>query len=213
MRLKSLTDADSPTRERGNSVLRAIPRLRVAFICGLLLANTAAPAYAARLVRISVEQDGKLILESHSGDDGFETPYLVWRQLKGAQLTPVNGFSLAPDPGEADSAVLRGRIIVDVQYGDRVETNELPLVLAAGKWHVEPAWVESHGPVGNLAEEQKKTDASRMETLGRDLRFSPRWLALSGFAAIVVLCLILVLIVAISWRRPGPASNSSRNEA
>ena len=175
--------------------------LSFALVCALFLALATTPTYAARLVHISIELDGKTVLSGHSSDDGFETPYIVWRHLKNAPLEPEAQLQLEPVPGETGKAVLRGKIAVDVQYGARIETDELPFTQVLGKWHVDPAWVEANGPPGNLVDEQRKTDELRREVFRRDFKNPFRILLLGGLGLLGVLVAILVLVLAVSWRR------------
>jgi hypothetical protein len=98
---------------------------------------------AARLVRISISVDGKVVMTSGWGDDGHPGADAVWRYLRQAKFTPPRNSQIEPDPSDASTATLKGRVVLDVAYGGRADVSELKLVRAAdGSWQVAPEEIE-----------------------------------------------------------------------
>lgn len=173
--------------------------LAFAFL-GMCIASS---AQAERLVRIAVLVDGKPVLEGHAGDDGFASPYLVWQHLKGAALNPSPGFQVEPAPEVPERATLKGEVVVDVQYAARVKTNELPLMLVAGNWQIDPAWIAATGPKGDRASEQSKTNALRAQVIARDLTFP---LLVAGSLLLIAVIAVLVVMFSMSKRKSNEAA-------
>jgi hypothetical protein len=118
-----------------------LPMLILALVVFLV---SSPPAFAARLVRISVSIDGKRVLESSAGDSGRQDADTVWRYLKNRNLRPVSGFRVEPDRDNRLRATLKGNVIIDVAYAGRAEDSELKLIRAEedAPWQIAPAEVE-----------------------------------------------------------------------
>lgn len=170
------------------------PTVLTSLVFAFLAFCLASAVRAERLVSIAVEVDGKPALEGHASDDGFDSPYLVWRHLKGAALAPSPRFQVTPSADDSERATLEGEIVVDVRYGAKVKTTELPLVLVAGNWQVDPVWVEANGPTGNLAAEQAKSNSLRGRVIVRDLTYP---IIIGG--GLLLIALIAILIVVLGW--------------
>ncbi len=123
------------------------------------LALLAQSAVAARLIRMSVQLDGKPILTSMTDDDAIPGPYTVWRYLKSRPFKAVKDVSLQPEADNPLKAVLRGKVRVVVEDCPAVETSELTLTRKSEQgntWFLDPEWVEAHGPPGNASEEWRR---------------------------------------------------------
>jgi hypothetical protein len=124
---------------------------------------TPGPAPAMRIIAMSVELDGKLILSATTGDNGHVAPYTVWRYLKTRPVEPVTGFTIRPASGRPLEAVLQGKLRVKVRYGAEVAASELKLTRRREgdqEWYLDPTWVEKNGPPGDPAEEARKVAAA-----------------------------------------------------
>src|SRR5262249_21254953 len=122
------------------------------------------PVWAARIVSLEVEQDGKVVLRGSAADDGLPRAPIVWRYLKSHRLQPVEGFALQPESGRPLEAVLRGNLRVHVRYGAEVQTTELRLTRESEQspsWQIDPAWVEANAPSGDLNPETARVEERR----------------------------------------------------
>jgi hypothetical protein len=123
---------------------------------GLLALVGLAPASAeaARLVRVEITVDGKLVLRSSFGDSGREDADEVWNGLKTLRFEATEEFAEL-SAGDAKEIVLKsqapvgelGQIVIDVSYGGRAETRELRLIRVAKdrrgfEWQLDPAEVD-----------------------------------------------------------------------
>jgi hypothetical protein len=100
-------------------------------------------ALAVRYVEFHVFVDGKLVLETSTGDEGADAD-TVWRYLKGLELRPVKEYKVEADKGDPLKATLTGKVVIDARYGGRAEVKELALVRdKPGKlWKIAPEEVE-----------------------------------------------------------------------
>jgi hypothetical protein len=128
----------------------------------LCVATIPAPVLGFRVVPMSVKLDGKEILVGRTGDNGYAGPYTVWRYLKTRPLSPVQGYAVHAEPERPLEAVLRGKLVVNVNYSVDRAVSELKLIRRqenSQEWYVDPDWVERVGPLGDPAEEERKIAA------------------------------------------------------
>jgi hypothetical protein len=123
-----------------------IPRWRSAvdllfLTCAVLLLPRA--AFAARILGISIQVDGKPHLAGRAWDSGSPPKAAVWRYLTSTELRP-EGVEVPSDPSDPLKATLRGKITINVRYGAKAEVQELHLVRRAlnAAWTVDPDDVE-----------------------------------------------------------------------
>ena len=116
--------------------------VNMALAVGVLLCCSQ-PAFALRFVSFEVLIDGKAVLETSKGDEG-EDADTVWRYLKDLKLRPVKGYRLEADGDDPLKATLKGKVVIDAQYGGRAEVKELKLVREKNSepWRIAPAEVE-----------------------------------------------------------------------
>jgi hypothetical protein len=133
-----------------------------------------------RVITMSVELDGKLILSATASDNGYAGPYTVWRYLKTRPMKPVTGFTIQPESERPLEAVLRGKLRVKVRYGAEVAASELKLTRRREgdqEWYLDPTWVEQNGPPGDPVEEARKVaageEAARKEYEERERLLAP----------------------------------------
>ncbi len=130
-------------------MLRFDPKHCVGLLVACLWLFHPGEVRAGRDIGIFVTLDGKQILLSASGDNGTPGPGTVWRYLKTTPLSPRDGFKVLPLPDQPLIALLKGKVVVEVNYGGKVETSELKLIrkrVDNDSWHIDPDWVEANGP-------------------------------------------------------------------
>jgi len=122
---------------------RVTGRLHMIVLAAGSLLCFSPPAFALRFVKFEVSIDGKVVLETSTGDEG-EDADTVWRYLKKLELRPVKGYKLEADGGEPLKATLKGKVVIDAPYGGRAEVQELKLVREkdGAPWKVAPAEIE-----------------------------------------------------------------------
>lgn len=116
---------------------------------GLLCLTSAAEA--ARLVRIKISLDGKVVLEGYYGDNGRQDAATVWTYLDKAEFEPADGFRLEPNKDDPNTATLNGKIVVEVQYSGQAAGGSLNLVRSktqAGQWRLAAGERERLGKPG-----------------------------------------------------------------
>jgi hypothetical protein len=127
-----------------------------------VLGSVSEPAQAARFLDVSVEREGKPILQGVTEDADILPLKSVtgWRSLTKTHLSPVSGASVQPEPDRPLLAVLRGNIVVKLEWAGRfvraVEASELKLTresASSNKWYLDPAWVKANDPPGDLEQE------------------------------------------------------------
>src|SRR5262249_36960781 len=104
----------------------------------------APPAWAKRVVDAEVKLDGMVVLTAGGGDDG-KPGHDVWGYLKRYEFRPAERFSVTPETKDPLKAVLRGEIVVQIDYGGEARTTSLKLVRPrkdAPFWKIAPGEVE-----------------------------------------------------------------------
>ena len=87
---------------------RVTGRLRMVVLAAGILFCPSQPTFALRFVKFEVSIDGKVALETSTGDQGQDAD-TVWRYLKQLELRPVKGYKLEADGGEPLQATLKAR--------------------------------------------------------------------------------------------------------
>lgn len=116
---------------------KSVRLLSMILALGVVLAS-GGQCFAARLVRMSVSIDGKVVMNASWGDSGNAGPDIVWDYLTNAKFQPTNGFSVEPDRENPLRATLTGNVVLNVSYGGRADLSELKLVRTAenGPWQI-----------------------------------------------------------------------------
>lgn len=173
-------------------------RLATLLLCAA--ASVGGEAFASRVVSVFYEVDGKEVLESYYGDDGYPRQAEVWHYL----ATPPNGVqdetvAIGPLEGKPLEAELKGEVTLRVKYSGELKLDSLRLVRddpATQQWYLPPNEVERTAKLlGYDAPSINHPAPSAMTPLEEMLGF--RWqFAAAGGGAIVLLLLGLML-----WRR------------
>ena len=218
-----------PALERGGEI--EMRWIRIVVVVGMVLCSR--QAHGMRLYWASVELDGRRILEADCGDDGLPSPYLVWRSLSTIPLRPCVGFDgyvVHPERDQATVAILRGDIVVRLEYGATESTRELRLRAHPEGWVIDPEWVRNHGPEGDLDVETRKLEELRRHDHWEETKL-PLAVVLAGCALLLAMlclgrlwwptvpnwllpCTLLVLILCIAsaglaWKTPSWASRNA----
>jgi hypothetical protein len=119
--------------------------LGVAVLTLLGLATT--EAHAARFVKMEIRVNGKLVLESSTGDDGHPDADEVWSYLNQRAFAPTKDFPADPAGKDANELVLegdpeQGNVELRVRYGGTANTRRLKLIRISAEdgrnWKVAP---------------------------------------------------------------------------
>src|SRR5262245_5697894 len=170
-------------------------------LAGVCVCLWPAPAWALRVISISVELDGKVVLSGDWGDSGYASPYLVWRYLRTAPLRPVQGFAVKPDPERPFEAVIRGKIRVKVQYGAEAGASELKLERNnkfEEQWLIDSKWVEENGPPGDPVAEENKLSARLADHASERTAYRRGSFLTIGFAAVSALASLTALLLCLA---------------
>jgi hypothetical protein len=179
---------------------------RNVLICLGLVAFVASPARAARYVSLEVEQDGKVVLEGGTGDNGSPGAFEVWNYLKERPVEPVAGFVLEVDPDRPLEATLRGNLRVKVRYGGDVPASELKLTRrqpGSTQWFLDTAWIDSHAPPPDPAQVHAAAVRADLRELG----------VLVGRVCLGALILAAVVLIWVLFRKRASRERSHGDSA
>jgi hypothetical protein len=155
--------------------------IAIFLVAGLLLGGKSASA--ARLINVTFERDGRVLLKTDYQDDGLANAATVWRYLGRKPIMveePPLALANTGDPMRAD---LGGDVMISIQHASRLiaRAKVTRLTLARG----DPSSTQWFLP----GEEVERT--ARVAGLGPDVSARSvwsRWIALATFA---FLCLSL----------------------
>ena len=168
--------------------------IRIVLVAGMVLCGR--QAYGMRIYFASVELDGRQILKADCADDGLASPYLVWRNLSTTVFQPCDGSGVQPRDVPPAEAVLRGDIVVRVEYGAAERAQELRLLAHPEGWVIDSEWVRNHGPAGDLETELRELEAQR-----RYYRWEETKLPLAVVLAGLALLLAVLCLVRLGWSK------------
>jgi hypothetical protein len=121
----------------------------VSLLAASLWLSLGSSAFAARLVKATVQLDGQTVLHSTYQDDDYADAATVWRYLSKEPLWVENGAQVKADAAEPLQAKLRGSLVIRLQHVDRLivesKASELTLIRsgpASDKWFLPVAEVE-----------------------------------------------------------------------
>jgi hypothetical protein len=152
-------------------------------------------ALANRTGNITITVDGRVYLHGQYSEIGSSPPAAVWWYCSTTQLQPQEGVQITPDPADPLRAILRGKIVLDVENGDKAEVKELRLVrndAQSATWTVDPADVEriaielglSGEPAG--VAETTPTPGNRLAANVAPDSFPWQWVAGGAGAAVLI---------------------------
>jgi hypothetical protein len=152
-------------------------------------------ALANRTGNITITVDGRVYLRGQYSEIGSSPPAAVWWYCSTTQLQPQEGVRITPDPADPLRATLRGKIVLDVENGDKAEVKELRLVrndAQSATWTVDPADVEriaielglSGEPAG--VSETAPALGNRLAANVAPDSFPWRWVAAGAGAAVLI---------------------------
>jgi glycerophosphoryl diester phosphodiesterase len=102
----------------------------------------AAPAGAVRVVTFEIVQEGDVVLEATTGDQG-EDPDAVWDYLRFLCFRPPDRADAPPEAQPLEPLTLRGQLELRARYGGRIRVDRLRLVPCPdqerGVWKLHPA--------------------------------------------------------------------------
>jgi hypothetical protein len=95
-------------------------------------------------IAIEIQVDGKPYLVGSRRHSESRLTAEVWRYMTSADLNPVDGVQVSPEPENPLKATLRGSITISIENGGTAVVNELHLIRRAADavWTVDPADVE-----------------------------------------------------------------------
>jgi hypothetical protein len=117
----------------------------------MLLWLAAAEAHAARLVKMEIRVNGKVVLETSTGDNGHPDADEVWGYLNQTAFAPTEDFPANPAGKDANELVLQGdpeqgNVELRVRYGGTATTRRLKLIRVPAEngriWKVAPEEIE-----------------------------------------------------------------------
>jgi hypothetical protein len=151
-----------------------------------LLSNQ--PVSAARLLKFSVELDGRVVLSANHQDNGLADAATVWSYLCNKELIAEAGAKLSINDDDPHRCQLRGAVVIRVMHAGTIiaegKVNELRLVrldTKRNKWTLLPAEVERVGQAAGLPS---------VQTVDSPRSIDPMLIVFVGLTGVVLLICI-----------------------
>ncbi len=155
--------------------MRNLRRIAIVLFAGLLLGGKSASA--ARLINVTFERDGRVLLETYYQDDGLADAATVWRYLGRKPITVAESPLVLANGDDSTRADLGGDVTIGALHAGRaivrVRVSGLRLVRDAPsstKWFLPDYEVERTAGIARLG--PPAPPVSRRS----------RWIALAPFA-------------------------------
>lgn len=122
--------------------------LNVLYVFSILSVASCSNAVGARLVKATIKLDGTTVLEGTTGDNGRADSDTVWTYLKVIRFHPPNDVKNPYRISNTATAILRGKIEVNISFGGRIKTKEITVKQifdrkGRRRWRLTPEFVDA----------------------------------------------------------------------